>query len=300
MPRIIRLVLAQRLRAHPALTTLLADFSRIAQVPVRFVALDDDGPMAGAAAQAEPVALCVHLVGIPAICAGLCRNLRQKLRDSADTAPQMLRCDAGLWEFAVPVRVGGQTIGHLLVSGVREGLTNERELNRTRHLLTVAGAEFSTEELARWRTRAPILEAPAREALARLLALGADRLAQVLTDPTDAAPASAHLPPLAQAACRIVHAEYAAPLRLPMIAARLEVSAAHLSRVFHQATGLRFVDYVARFRAERARTLLAQGTERVAAVGAACGFASVSQFNRVFRTHFGQSPRELRPVKRDL
>jgi transcriptional regulator GlxA family with amidase domain len=92
-----------------------------------------------------------------------------------------------------------------------------------------------------------------------------------------------------------VHAEYKRPLRLPSLAKKLDVSAAHLSRIFHQATGLRLVDYLARYRAGRARALLIEDENRtVAEVAQTCGFASISQFNRVFKTTFGSSPRKLR------
>jgi AraC-like DNA-binding protein len=79
------------------------------------------------------------------------------------------------------------------------------------------------------------------------------------------------------------------------LARRLGVSPAHLSRVFHHATGLRLVDYLARYRAERVRTLLADDPGRpVSEVAKACGFASISQFNRVFKATYGASPRSFR------
>ena len=52
---------------------------------------------------------------------------------------------------------------------------------------------------------------------------------------------------------------------------------------------------MARYRAERARAMLGEDEARaVAEVARACGFASISQFNRVFKATFGASPRAMR------
>jgi transcriptional regulator GlxA family with amidase domain len=51
---------------------------------------------------------------------------------------------------------------------------------------------------------------------------------------------------------------------------------------------------LARVRAERAHTLLRETHQPVTEIAFACGFQSLSQFNRTFRTQFGQSPTQAR------
>lgn len=285
MPNVIRQTLATRLVDMPQLEEMLADFTLVAGVPVRFLPLSSNG------SGVEPGALCARL-GECAAGARLCRAFRQKLRDGADEQAKWAGCDAGLWEAMVPVRVSTQTVGHLLVSGCRESAVTVAGQNRVRHLLGRAGVALDRQELAGALERSRELSPAHREALLRVLRLGAERLAGLLTEHLVSVPASAS--PLVDQVCRQVHAGFADEIRLPDVAARLGVSTGHLSRTFHHATGLRFVDYVARFRAERARALLAEGRLGVAEVARACGFASVSQFNRVFRAKYGASPRALR------
>jgi AraC-like DNA-binding protein len=201
-------------------------------------------------------------------------------------------CDAGLWEVLVPVPVGGQTAGHFVVSGVLDAPGTTPAHNRVRHLLARRGLSLTSEEVVRLRVSGPVLDAAKREALAHVLQAGAERIARAITEHLANAPES--VPPLVEQAFQIVHAEFARPLRVPVLAERMGVSAAHLSRTFHHVTGLRLVDYVARYRAERARARLVERGEPVAEVARACGFASISQFNRVFRATFGTSPRKLR------
>jgi transcriptional regulator GlxA family with amidase domain len=95
-----------------------------------------------------------------------------------------------------------------------------------------------------------------------------------------------------------VRAEYAQPVAVPEIARRVGASEGHLSRTFHRATGLRLVEYVARFRAERAKEQLCESDQPVIDIAFACGFRSLSQFNRVFRAQFGLKPREVRAQAR--
>jgi AraC-like DNA-binding protein len=290
MPLVVKQALATRLVALPEMRQFLADASLVSGLNLRFwpitaAPLPEDG--AG-----EPVGCCARLVREEAGCR-MCGAFRQKLREGAEAGPTAAMCDAGLWELLVPVTVGGVVAGHFLVSGLREGTATTQTDNRARHLLGRRGIELRAEDVARLRGAAPALDASRREALGRLLHAGAERLARAINEHLARAPEG--VPELVERAHRIVHAEYGRRLRVPLIARRLGVSAAHLSRTFHHATGLRLVDYVARYRAERARALLGEDeAPSVAEAARACGFTSISQFNRVFRATFGASPRALR------
>jgi AraC-like DNA-binding protein len=68
----------------------------------------------------------------------------------------------------------------------------------------------------------------------------------------------------------------------------------HFCKVFHRATGLKFTDYVARVRLEDARTQLLNPNRRISEVAYEVGFQSLTQFNRVFKRVFGQSPSKFR------
>lgn len=294
MPLVVKKALAARLAALPELRRLLADVGLLTGLTVRFWPAVTAAEEAGlAAAGPEPVGCCAWLWREPAGCR-MCVSFRQKLRERAAHEPATARCDAGLWELLVPVPVGGVVAGHFVVAGLREEATTTTADNRARHLLARRGLDLRPDELARLRAAAPGWDAARRDALSRLLQAGAERVARAISDHLASAPDG--VPELVERAYAIVHAEYARGLRVPALARRLGVSAAHLSRTFHHATGLRLVDYVARYRAERARALLLEGDRAVAEVARASGFASISQFNRVFRATFGAAPRQLRAM----
>lgn len=86
-------------------------------------------------------------------------------------------------------------------------------------------------------------------------------------------------------------------LSLTKVARTVNVNPTHLSEKFKQVTGIKFVDYVARVRFEKARELLRDGDLRVSEIAFAVGFQSLSQFNRVFKKLSGKSPTAYRAAQ---
>lgn len=86
-------------------------------------------------------------------------------------------------------------------------------------------------------------------------------------------------------------------LSLTKVAKVVNMNANYLSENFKQVTGMKFVEYVARTRFERACGLLHDGNVRISEVAFAIGFQSLSQFNRVFKKFSGKSPTQYREVE---
>ncbi|MDQ4489261.1 AraC family transcriptional regulator [Sinomonas sp. ASV486] len=80
------------------------------------------------------------------------------------------------------------------------------------------------------------------------------------------------------------------------VADAVGISERHLTRVFAEA-GEPPAAYVMRRRLERARAILADGSERttpIAALASRCGFSSQAYFARVFKARFGTTPLKAR------
>jgi len=91
-----------------------------------------------------------------------------------------------------------------------------------------------------------------------------------------------------------VEAHYADPITLEQIAAALQVSPFHLSRVFSQESDFSLFGYLATVRLTRARQLLLEESLSVAEVAYAVGYASPNYFAKVFRKAFGHPPSRTR------
>ncbi len=92
----------------------------------------------------------------------------------------------------------------------------------------------------------------------------------------------------------LIASHHTEKLSLARVAQSVNVSANYFSKQFRAATGMTFVDYVARVRAEKAKNLLQNPNLRVSEIAFDVGFQSLSQFNRAFKRIAGESPRELR------
>jgi transcriptional regulator GlxA family with amidase domain len=82
--------------------------------------------------------------------------------------------------------------------------------------------------------------------------------------------------------------------RLDELAAAVSLDPAYLSRLFRRGTGLSPLGYLARLRAERAATLLAESDLPAARVGAAVGWDDPTYFARRFRGLVGLTPTQYR------
>lgn len=93
---------------------------------------------------------------------------------------------------------------------------------------------------------------------------------------------------------RIIRLEPESDLSLTAVAEKLGLSRTYISGLFRKETGMTFTDYVNKSRMEYAATLLDSGTDSIRDIAAACGITDQSYFSKLFRRHFGLTPREYR------
>jgi AraC-like DNA-binding protein len=121
----------------------------------------------------------------------------------------------------------------------------------------------------------------------------------------DTAPQAADLPegaladPVALRAVRHIHAHYARPLTLQRLSRSVGVSERHLRAHVEQALGESPLRYLARYRIDRARDLIAGGELALKEVAARTGFKSVHHFTRIFTRHVGRPPGAWRQTYAD-
>lgn len=295
MAQIIRAALLQKTLERTDLRQVCADFSAVTGLVVRFV--DELGHDPAGTAVLLPT-MCGCVQSCPAG-QRLCQQTQARLRQAARDRPASVSCDAGLTELAVPLHISGMLVGYFVVIGVSTIPINDPERRRIEHLLRVASVGASTDRLHAALAEHPLIPTARLESCARLLLTMAEHVSQQMTGHI-ALPVN-ELPPLIrQATQEIRRRAMTEPLQLADIATACGVSPAHLSRTFHHATGLKFNEYVARWRVENARSRLLDTHDAITQIALDCGFGSLSQFNRIFRKTFGVAPRQLRAQRERL
>ena len=97
-----------------------------------------------------------------------------------------------------------------------------------------------------------------------------------------------------QAVLNHIHGNLAADLSADRLAKRAEVSLAHFSRVFRDATGISPHQYVLAARLDLARKLLTQSTLPISRIAEECGFSSQSHLTASFRVAHSTTPAQYR------
>lgn len=88
----------------------------------------------------------------------------------------------------------------------------------------------------------------------------------------------------------IIETEFSTNLTLESVAGRVYVSAAYLSALFKQETGVNFLDYLHCYRIEQAKALLIDGSMKIHAIARAVGYFDEPHFHRTFKKWTGLTP----------
>jgi len=88
--------------------------------------------------------------------------------------------------------------------------------------------------------------------------------------------------------------------QLDDVAEAVGIGSFQLCRQFKSHTGITMTEFTSRIRVERAKLLLEDPKYQISQVADEVGFTSLSQFNRNFLKHTGQSPSEYRTGLREL
>lgn len=233
---------------------------------------------------------CALLAERPATLA-ICLQSHAEIIQHTGVTPRTETCPFGLTETAVPVRLGEQTIGFLRIGQVLRRSAIQADKTRAASKLKECGVPFAGGIRKAWEAT-PIIPKDKYGAIVRLLTFFAEQLSalinQIVLEKQNAEPE------LVRKAREYITQHKMEPLSLSAVARASGASVFHFCKVFKKSTGLKFTDYVARVRLEDAKTQLLNPSRRISEVAYDVGFQSLTQFNRMFKRIFGQSPTEFR------
>jgi len=235
-------------------------------------------------------AFCAFLASGKSSCC-LCLETQARVAESGGKYSHSVQCPFGLTETAVPIRLGERVIGFLCTGQVftREPKPGNSALKRKRLFAEASAVE--QKALLLWK-QTPFIEAAKYKAMVRLLIFFAKQLSALSNELL--MEQKSHEPEVVMRARRFIAENRRGQLSLASVAKASGASMFHFCTLFHQTTGLKFRDYVARSRIEDARALLCDPTRRMSEVAYEAGFQSMTAFHRAFRRVLGQSPTQYR------
>ena len=235
---------------------------------------------------------CMLLARTNAGCAN-CIKMQADLEKKAGMEPRSLHCFAGLCDSAVPIRVGGELIAFLQIGQILLHQPNQEEFSRTTKQLLTWGSEVNLKALEEAYFQTKVFDQDQYDAMLRLLATFAEHLATI-SNSIEPEVAEELENQVVSRAKKYIRERFQERITLDEAAQAVNASTRHFCKVFKQATGITFTDYLARTRVEKAKHLLQNPHLRVSEIAFETGFDSISQFNRSFKRITGMSPTQLR------
>jgi len=199
---------------------------------------------------------------------------------------------AGLSESAVPVYVGDHILGFLETGEVMLRNPTKKHFATITRQLRTWGYKTDWKQLERAYFRTCVLSPERYRAMLRLLSIFAQHLSilsnQLVVGREKEEPAN-----MARTR-QFIEKHQAEPLSLGRVAHEANISRHYFCKMFKKATGINFVDYLSRVRIEKSKTLLLNPNSRISEAAFACGFLSMTNFNRAFKRIVGRSPTQFR------
>lgn len=122
-------------------------------------------------------------------------------------------------------------------------------------------------------------------------------LSSVCHSPSSAEHASPNI--LVSKAVSIIEASFADPdLDLSFIADKTGYTSSYLSTTFKKITGFSIVQYITKYRMEKARTLLGDGSLKLKDICDRIGYTDVFYFSKRFKSFYGYSPSDYMKMNR--
>ena len=233
---------------------------------------------------------CALLAEQPATLA-VCLQAHEQMIRHTKVLPHTVTCPFGLTETAVPVKLGDNVIGYLRIGQVLRHTPVKSDTTKVARTLSEHGVRFTNKIRDAWEKN-PLMPPDKYNAIIRLLTFFAEQLSalinQIMLEKQNAEPL------IVQKAREYIRKNRAESLSLTDVAKASGASVFHFCKVFKKSTGLKFTDYVARVRLEDAKAELLNPNRRISEVAYDVGFQSLTQFNRMFKRIFGQSPTQFR------
>src|SRR6266566_5310777 len=199
---------------------------------------------------------------------------------------------AGLSESAVPVYVGDHILGFLETGEVMLRNPTKKHFATITRQLRAWGYKTDWKQLERAYFRSCVLSPVRYRAMLRLLSLFAEHLS-ILSNQLAVRREKDESTNMTRAR-KFIEDHQAEPLSLGRIAQVAHISRHYFCKMFKKATGMNFIDYLSRVRVEKSKALLLNPNSRISEAAFACGFQSMTNFNREFKRIVGLSPTQFR------
>lgn len=222
-------------------------------------------------------------------CTNCDRRYQKKAVDKS--RPQLYTCHAGFFDMAVPILVQGRHVATISSGQVLSEPPSEQGFKRL--LIHLSWLDCPESSLRRAYFKSPYLPKGKIKYVMELLELFTWQLCDSLQQIRELE-AKLDRDEIRRAKEFIAANFHDPSLGLSKVATHVGLSPAHFSHIFKQESGMSLVQAIQTKRVDEAKKLMTSTSKSITEICFACGFNSVTNFNRVFNHIAHSSPRQFR------
>jgi AraC-like DNA-binding protein len=205
-------------------------------------------------------------------------------------------CHAGLVDIAVPLFVNGKFLGCLTCGQVLRRRPTEKTFAEFK--TRVACLRLDKARLRKYYFGTPVLSERQIEAMAELVSMIGNYIVE--SESKLLFLESVNEKSRMVSARKFIERNYQRDISISDIAREVYLSESHFSHQFRKEVGTSAVQYLNRFRIEKAKELLQSNGFNITEISGKTGFQSLPHFNRIFRKFENMSPCEFRKKQKRL
>jgi len=95
-------------------------------------------------------------------------------------------------------------------------------------------------------------------------------------------------------AIQIIRDRYSEDFTVEMLADACNVSKFHFCRIFKKVVGMTAIQYLNTYRLKIANTMIINTSRQISEIATLCGFDDVSYFCRIYKKHYGHTPKKAK------
>jgi AraC-like DNA-binding protein/ligand-binding sensor protein len=227
-----------------------------------------------------------------------CRKIgMEMMRKSRVTGKSIIyECHAGLIDVTIPIFVNKKFLGCLTCGQILKKKPTKKTFREFKARL--AHLKLDEKKLRDYYFKAVVLSEKQIEAMAELMSLVGNYIVESENKLLFLASVNENNKVLF--AREYIEQNYRKDISIADISHGVNLSESHFSHQFKKEVGTSMVQYLNRFRTDKAKELLQSSTLNITEIAAETGFASLPHFNRIFKKFEQVSPSEFRKKQKRL
>jgi AraC-like DNA-binding protein len=241
--------------------------------------------------------LCSYIYNCPGGAAACARADRENIEKAAASKKSVIyECHAGLIDIIVPLFVNGQYIGCLTTGQILKQKPTKKSFRE--FLNKVKTLKLNEEQLREYYFKTVVMSERQIEAMVELMSLVGNYILESENKLLFLESINERKKVLA--ARQFIEQNYKKKLTVDNIANSVFLSESHFGHIFKHEVGISPINYLNRFRIDKAKELLRNTKSSITDIAYSVGFNSLPHFNRIFKEMEGVSPGYCRKKQNTL